>query len=105
MVENGEKEWDDLLIFGRYEYAGGASPWLGIRKADEAVYGLDLERENALFLLNSSIEQFIRTFKLLDEYLGEGKRLPADVEAAVRDIDREAYPVSDWRLLIDYLNE
>jgi hypothetical protein len=105
MVESGEKEWFDLLIFGEYDYAegGGASPWLGISKKDGIIYGLDLERENALFLLNSSIERFIRIFHLLNEFLGEGKRLPLDVEARVRAIDPEAYPTSDWRLLVDYL--
>src|SRR5262245_40516622 len=67
-VEFGEEEWSDLLIFGEYDYAegGGANPWLGIRKTDGAVFGLDPERENALFFLNTSIEDFFRTFTLLN---------------------------------------
>lgn len=106
--DSAEKKWLDLLIFGDYDYAegGGAHPFLGIRKTDGAVYGLDVERAGeAMFLLNSSIERFIRTFLFLNKYLGKGRRLPTDVEARMREIDPEIYPASDWKLLVDHLTD
>lgn len=100
-----EREWTDLLIFGQSDYAegGGASSWITIRKTDGAVCGLDVERDHAVFVYNSSIETFIQTFALLDRYLGRGQPLPANIEALVRGIDRESYPGSEWRLLVNYL--
>jgi hypothetical protein len=102
-VPFGDEEWFDLLIFGDFDYAegGGAHPWLGIRKMDGAVIGLDPERQNAMFLLNSSIDGFIRTFEFLNGYLGKEKQLPDDLEVRVRDIDPNAYPRSEWRWLVD----
>jgi hypothetical protein len=104
-IASGDVRFFDLLIFGDYDCAegGGAHPWLGIRKTDGAVYGLDPEREDPLFFLNSSIEEFIQTFALLNEYLGKGKELPFDLEDRVRNIDPEAYPESDWRLLVEHI--
>ena len=100
-----EAEWADLLIFGQSDYAegGGASPWITIRKTDGAVCGLDVERDHAVFVFNSSIEGFIQTFALLDRYLGHVHPLPTNIETLVRDIDGDCYPASEWRLLIDYL--
>jgi hypothetical protein len=105
ICERGDKEWGNLLMFGKYDWSegGGAAPWLCIRKTDGVVCGLDLERESAIFVLNSSLERFIQTFGLLNEYLGGGTQLPLDVEKRVRDIDPKSYPGSDWRLLVDYL--
>ena len=98
-------EWREFLIFGKYDYAegGGAAPWLCVRTNDSAVLGFDLERKNAVFTLNSSLERFIRTFSFLNSYLGTGKQLPADIEASLREIDPSSFPVSDWRLLVDCL--
>lgn len=106
-VESGDEEWFSLLIFGDYNYAkgGGAHPWLGIRKSGGTVYGLDPERDDALFFLNSSIMEFVRTFSLLNEYLSTSKRLPDDLATRVRDIDPEAYAKSDWRLLIECISD
>jgi hypothetical protein len=100
-----EKEWADLLVFGRYIYAegGGASPWVVIRGADGAVCGLDVEREDPVFWWNTSLDQFIRTFTLLDKYLGLGRPLPPDIGASVRDVDPVGYLESEWRLMIDDL--
>jgi hypothetical protein len=100
-----DEEWSDLLVFGQSDYSegGGASPWIAIRRNDGAVCGLDVEREVATFLFNSSIERFIRTFALLNQHLGKGHRAPSNIEARVRAIDPDAYPFSEWRLLIDHL--
>jgi hypothetical protein len=103
--EGDEPDWPDLLVFGRYDYAegGGAAPWIAVRIADGAVCGLDVEREDPYFLFNSSVERFIKTFALLDQYLRRGQALPADIEGRVRSIDPEAYLGSEWRFLIEHL--
>src|SRR5215471_5036491 len=92
-----EEAWSDLLVFGRYDYAegGGASPWITIRRADGAVCGLDVERDPAIFVFNSSIKRFIRTFSLLDRYLGHRQPLPSDLRGTVREIDNLCYPGSE----------
>jgi hypothetical protein len=95
----------DLLVFGEQDFAegGGARPWLCVSKRDAAVFGFDPERGNPLFLMNSSVERFITTFRLLDEYLGKNVPLPSDCESRLRTIDPDAYPRSDWRLLMECL--
>ena len=100
-----EREWADLLIFGSYDYAegGGASPWVAIRGTDGVVCGLDVERDRPMFWLNTSLERFIRTFALLDQYLGHCQPLPPDIGVCVRGVDPEGYPKSEWRLMIDVL--
>lgn len=100
-----EREISGLLIFGDCDYAegGGAAAWIVLRAADGAVCGLDVERKDALFLFNSSIERFIQTFVLLDGFLSRGQPLPAEIEARTRDIDPEVYARSEWRLLIEHL--
>ena len=93
-----------LLIFGEYDFAqgGGANPFLGVRSSDGAVLGLDLEREDSpLFPLNSSIERFVRTFSLLDNYLARGGAAPADIDEQLAAIDPEAYGTSEWRDLVN----
>lgn len=98
-------EWRDFLVFGKVDYAdgGGASPYLVIRQIDGAVCGLDVQRDDdPLFLLNSSLRQFIETFTYLDGCSGAGV-WPPGMEAKVRAIDPSAYGESDWKLLVDHL--
>src|SRR5262249_27212212 len=99
------ESWRELLIVGSSDYAegGGASAWVAVRRSDGAVCGRAVEREEAVFALNSTVEQFIRTFALLDRYLSRGHSLPSDIEAAAREIDPASYPCSEWRSLIDNL--
>lgn len=107
VLDGGPKKWRELLIFGRDDYAegGGSSAFLGIRTTDGTVYRLDPERKTPLSLLNSSIQQFIDTFGLLDKYLGQGIPLPLDIRTQLRSIDRKAYPKSEWRLLVEHLTD
>ena len=102
-------EWSKFLVFGWYDYAegGGAAPWIGVRKRDGAVHGLDIEREDggATFMFNSSIGRFIDSFAALGQYLRNGQPLPPDIAARVRDIDPDAYPMSEWRLLIEHVTD
>lgn len=86
-----DEEWADLIIFGRFDYAegGGASPWITIRKTDGAVCGLDVERECPVYLINSSLVRFIRSFSLLDQYLGRRRPPPHEIGGSLREIDPE----------------
>jgi hypothetical protein len=105
-LEDGETAWLDLRVFGDFDVAdgGGANPYVCIRQSDGAVYGLDLERDTeGMFLFNSSIDQFIETFVLLDQYLSKGKSLPSPAEVRVKGVDPAAYPHSEWKLLVDHL--
>jgi hypothetical protein len=100
-----EPEWLQLLIFGEYDYAegGGAHPFLGVRRTDGAVYGLDFERDEPLFLLNSALEAFARTFERIDMHLGEGRPLPRDVGETLKAIDPEVYDDADWKRFIEFV--
>jgi hypothetical protein len=98
----GDSTWSDLLVFGEYDYAegGGARALLCVRESDGSVCGLDLERDVAIFPLNSSADKFAATFQLLDNYLAHDRPLPTDCESRVRSIDASLEPSSDWLLLI-----
>jgi hypothetical protein len=95
------------LVFGEYDYSegGGAHAWLCIRKTDGWVCGIDLEREEPEFIFNSSIARFCQTFVVLNRYLevADPARLPACCETEIAGIDPEAYPTSDWKLLVAYV--
>jgi hypothetical protein len=99
-------EWSECLVFGMYDYAegGGASPWIAIRESDGAVCGLDIERqEEKTFIFNSSLDRFIRTFAMFDEYLRGSGELPSGFATHVRDLDPDVFPASDWRELIELI--
>ena len=100
-----DSEWRDLFVFGTSDYSegGGAAALLGVRESDGAVYGLDVERTKPMFLVNSSISQFIDTFTALDPYLRNGETPPAAIRMRVQAIDSPAFPHSEWRLLIDHV--
>lgn len=90
-----------LLAFGEQDYAegGGSRSWLCVRESDGAVYGFDPALEEPLVLLNSSVRQFVETFKMLDGYLSKDGVLPPDCDDCLRALDPESYQNSDWRLL------
>ena len=97
-------EWSHCLVFGEYDYAegGGASPWIAIRQTDRLTCGLDIERAGeTVFVFNSSLERFIQTFTLIDQYLRDGREVPPDFATRVRLLDPDVFPVSDWKELID----
>lgn len=100
------EEWSNCGVIGREEYAqgGGASPWIAIRERDGFVCGLDIEREGEkTFIYNSSLDRFISTFELLDEYLRDERDLPPDLLPRVEALDREVFAVSEWRHLIAHV--
>jgi hypothetical protein len=91
-----------FLAFGELDYneGGGAQMWLAVRQTDGKVFSVDVEREPPALLLNSSFAAFVNTFCLLDEYVSQGHPPPADLEAAVRELDPTAYAESEWRDLV-----
>jgi hypothetical protein len=105
----GDEEYDapiverpsDFIVFGEWDYSegGGARPWPVVRRGDGKVFGVDVERDVPLFLLNSSLHAFINTFYLLDEYLGHGQRIPADLNLSARNLDPTVYSDSFWHVL------
>jgi len=100
-IEHGS----DLIVFGMWNYneGGGARPALVVRQSDGKVFGVDVEANDPLFVLNSSLEAFIDTFCLLDKYLGDGQPIPADLNLLVRNLDPTVYSESDWRDLVDHV--
>jgi hypothetical protein len=107
IVGDLDEAWADLLVFGLCDFSegGGASPWITIRESDGSVCGLDVEREPAVFDYNSSLEQFIQTFVLLDQCLSRCEPLLPGVASGVREIDPDSYPSSEWRSLVDYVTD
>ena len=103
------EDWSDCGLIGREDYAegGGASPWIAIRERDGFVCGLDIERDGEkTFIYNSSLDRFIATFNLLDKHLRDlrdDRDLPADLLSRVEALDPDAFAVSEWRHLIDYI--
>jgi hypothetical protein len=78
------------------DFAGGAQPWLCVRKRDGWVYGFDRDDDD-LSVLNSSIERFIATFRFLNQHLANSKQLTSDSESRLRAIDPDADTISVWR--------
>jgi hypothetical protein len=92
-----DKQWQTFHLFGEEDVAegGGARPFLGLGLNDGKVYGLDVERDRSpMFLLNSDIDRFVKTFRPFD--------IP-DLPSQAAAIDPDAYAASEWRLLADYL--
>jgi hypothetical protein len=99
-------DWAGCGLIGSEDYAegGGASPWIAIRERDGYVCGLDIERDgDKTFIYNSSLDRFVATFNLLDQHLSGGRDLPPDLLSRVEALDPEAFAVSEWRHLIDYV--
>jgi hypothetical protein len=88
----------DFIVFGMWDYntGGGAQPLLVVRQSDGKVFGVDVEANDPLFVVNSSLEAFVDTFCLLDKYLGQGQPIPADLDSLVRDLDPTVYSESEW---------
>jgi hypothetical protein len=90
-----------LRIFGREDFAegGGASPYLGVHLESGKVFGLDVERQRMqMFLLNSNVDRFIRTFLLLDQTLRLGEPSQEQILVRLSKIDPDAFERSEWRL-------
>lgn len=89
-----------------FDEGGGSSAWISIRQSDGFICGLDPERTGStIFVFNSSLDRFIRTFALLNHYLHGGNALPPGLQSQIRAVDPEAFEVSEWRVMIDFVND
>ncbi len=70
-------------------------------ESDGKVFGVDVEADDPLFVVNSTLQAFIDTFCLLDKYLGHGQPIPADLNSLVRNLDPTVYSESEWHVLVD----
>jgi len=101
-----DKQWQTLYLFGEEDVSegGGARPFLGVELNDGKVYGLDVERDRSpMFLLNSDIDRFVKTFRLFDEAIRYRRISIPDLLPLATAIDPDAYAASEWRILADYL--
>ena len=53
-------------------------------------------------LLNSSVAHFVSTFQALNRRL-RGHAVDTQIVTLVRDLDPDAFPTSEWRLLCEYV--
>jgi hypothetical protein len=90
----------DFIVFGDWDYAegGGDTVFLIVRRNDGSVFGVDGGRDVPFSLLNTSLQSFINTFCLLDEYFAHSQPIPADLDSSARDLDPTAYPESRWHI-------
>ena len=101
-----DKQWQTLYLFGEEDVSegGGARPLLGVELNDGKVYGLDVERDRSpMFLLNSDIDRFVKTFRLFDKTIRYRRIRIPDLPSLAAAIDPDAYASSEWRHLADHL--
>ena len=99
-----EKSWTALYLFGLQSYDGGASPYLCVHRDTGEICGLDIEREKSqMFLLNSDVERFIRTFQKIDGLLRRAPIAPGVLSRALANIDPGAFERSDWRHFSEFI--
>lgn len=102
-------DWRQILIFGEQDISdgGGARPFLGLHVHTGEVVGLDIERthKSVLFVLNSAVSAFINTFLILDNELQAEVLVPRDFSERIRALDPDSFEKSEWKFLVDYLNE
>ena len=99
-------EWTTLYLFGEEDYAGGGgtSPYLGVHRDTGEVFGLDVEREESqVFILNSNVDRFIRTFQKIDELLRRAPVVSGMLSRALMEIDPDAFQHSEWRDFFSYV--
>jgi len=101
-----EDEWKALYLFGEEDYAdgGGAHPWLGVNEDTGKIYGLDIQRTEPIYFLNTDVEKYIKTFLLFDNVVRQGQSSIEELSKSSRKLD-PAFTKSDWRLLADYLQK
>lgn len=94
-----DSQWTALHIFGEQDYAegGGATPLLAVHAENGEILGLDLDRDQSpIFLLNSNMDLFIKTFLELDEVLRFNRSPQLQIRECLKKIDPGAFERSDW---------
>jgi hypothetical protein len=95
-----------LFIFGEQDYADGgrASPYLVIDGISGAVFALDIESaEHPLRFINSSTDQFIRSFAVLDAELRHAGPMRNCIVEILMVIDPDGFSRSEWSAMLDAL--
>jgi hypothetical protein len=97
-----EEEWKSLYLFCESNFCefGGAAPLMGVNISSGEVEMLDVEDSHQCFL-NSDIESYIGTVKLIDSAVRVGMSSKELIEIASRQIER--FDQSEWSLLIQFL--
>jgi len=93
-------------LFGEADFAeGGGASWLiGVHVGDGTVQGLDLERDGSpLFVMNSDVDSFARTFLTFDDPIRLGRIPLASLQSTLKSLDEPSFEQSQWRLLADFL--
>jgi hypothetical protein len=103
LIENIEDQWLRLFLLGQRYYEGGASPFLGVDSTSKEIYGLDVEREAAVFFLNSGVREFIQMFLLFDEAVRLCQKPFHLLPSLASVIDPQSFTKSEWRDLAQYL--
>jgi hypothetical protein len=93
-----EAEWATLYLFGDADYAegGGAHTFIGIDVLSGLVKGLDVESEEPLFIINTNIDAFIKTFCLLNAAFQQSATPLEHYAKDVQQIDPKAFDNSWW---------
>lgn len=97
-----EEEWKKLYLFceSNFDGYGGAAPLMGVNISSGEIEMLDVEDSYQCFL-NSDIESYIKTFKLIDSAVRSGMSSEELINTASRQFER--FDQSEWPLLVEFL--
>jgi hypothetical protein len=66
------------------------------------VVGVDPERPIPIFFVNSKVDAFAVSFRLLDDHFS-GRCVSKDLGGGLRSVDGNGFAKSDWLDLVDYV--
>ncbi len=94
----GRGPWPNLFAFGEYDFAdgGAAYGWICIREKDGAILDFGPARKDAIRIMNSSLDAFIRTFCILDRIRSQPNQDCDDMMALLRKTDPDAPADAVW---------
>jgi hypothetical protein len=100
-------EWVDHFVIGVEWFEGGASPYWCLQGGSGRVNTIDIESDDgAPRLANSSVEHLAETFMVFRHWAKQerrGAQAVAQLRTALQGADPEAWPLSQWSILLDYL--
>lgn len=96
-------EWLRYQVFGDERFNNGGA-FVCIDEMDGSVVRIDVELEKPLSLLNTSVDRFVTSFKLLNNYFVFATQDLEDLTRRLRFADSKAFDEgSHWWALTDYL--
>jgi len=97
-------DWLRYRVFGEEKFPNAGSAFVCADEIGGSVVRIDVELEQPLSVLNTSVDRFATSFRLLNEYFSSAKQDLEDLTRRLRLIDREAFDAgSHWRALTDFL--